>query len=209
MRREIRSPNKTFLRAPNLSALPVRPALPQLPVEGEARQKRQRGEQAGGRQEERSHDGFLRVLLGNGIPLCTLSFCLLIFLVSCRLGGEGQIVSPDETVTEIRWSKEDLRRDVAVKFLTKTDEASLHLVRLRGAEKPHVHDRHDLTVFVLKGKARLHLAGRTSVVKKGDLIVIPRGTVHWAESKSHESTEAYAVFSPPFDGEDHREVSLR
>lgn len=152
---------------------------------------------------------FNKSIILTSVLLGLLSCSLPIFLVSCRLGGEGQIVSPDETVTEIRWSKEELRRDVAVKFLTKTNEASLHLVRLRGAEKPHVHDRHDLTVFVLKGKARLHLAGRTSVVKKGDLIVIPRGTVHWAESKSHESTEAYAVFSPPFDGEDHREVSLR
>ena len=55
----------------------------------------------------------------------------------------------NQTGPNVQWSQEDLTREVSVKHLGTTAEASFHFIRLQGAEQPHIHDRHDLTVFVL------------------------------------------------------------
>ena len=111
------------------------------------------------------------------------------------------------TLPSVQWSAEELTRDVAVKTLRKTDHASFHFVRLNGAELPHIHDRHDLTVFTFLGTSVLHFKNRTVSLKPGDLIDIPRGVWHWAENIGQDPTLAYAVFTPPFDGKDRRVVA--
>ena len=131
-------------------------------------------------------------------------FALLI--VSCAHRPPFQIVSPEKQLTSLSWSSEELARDPSVKTLRVTGEASYHLIRLNGKEKPHTHDDHDLAVFVLKGKALLHLGERTVTVRAGDVIEITRGTVHWAENLSGEPALVYAVFTPSFDGKDHHPV---
>ena len=90
--------------------------------------------------------------------------------------------------------------------LKTSSGASYHLIRLSDAEKPHTHDTHDLTVFILKGKAEMHLGTHTASVEKGDVVEIPRGTLHWAECRT-DSCMAYAVFTPPSDGKDFHPVS--
>ena len=106
--------------------------------------------------------------------------------------------------TIVQWSAEELTRDVAVKTLRKTEQASFHFVRLNGAEAPHVHDRHDLTVFTFSGQSVVHFKDRTVSMGPGDLIEIPRGVWHWAENIGQAPTQAYAIFTPPFDGKDRR-----
>ncbi|MBI3307600.1 MAG: cupin domain-containing protein [Candidatus Omnitrophica bacterium] len=105
------------------------------------------------------------------------------------------------------WSEEDRTKVLAVQTLKITPEASYHWIRLNGAEKSHIHKEHDLAVFILKGKARFYFADHKIDVKSGDVIEIPRGKIHRAEKKSKEPVEVYAVFTPPFDGKDHHELS--
>lgn len=104
----------------------------------------------------------------------------------------------------MQWTADELSRDIAVKTLRTTPEASFHLIRLKGAEPPHVHDRHDLTVFILSGTSVVHFKDRAVSIEPGELIDIPRGVWHWAENLGQDPTHAYAVFTPPFDGKDRR-----
>ena len=143
----------------------------------------------------------------NGLPSAIVMLLTSICLASCTPERAGQIVTPKGVLSGHEWTAEERQKEVAVRTLRKTSGASHHLIRLRTAEKPHVHDHHDLTVFVLAGKGRMHLAGRSTVVHPGDVIEIPRGTVHWAENLDTAASEVYAVFNPPFDGKDRRFVN--
>ena len=95
---------------------------------------------------------------------------------------------------------------MAIRNLWKTEDASAHIIRLRTAEKPHVHEHHDLTVFVLSGSARVFLDGKFILSHAGDVIEIPRGTLHWAENLDKDASEVYAVFTPTYDGQDSRMI---
>ncbi len=108
---------------------------------------------------------------------------------------------------QITWTREDRQKEIAVQHLRKTDSASHHLVRLKGAEQPHVHEHSDLTVTVLSGKVRMHLDKHVIEVKAGQVIDIPRGTMHYAENLAPSASEAYTVFSPPLQKDDNRPVA--
>ncbi|HTL48957.1 MAG TPA: cupin domain-containing protein [Verrucomicrobiae bacterium] len=123
------------------------------------------------------------------------------------MAPRGKRISPEKAWDEIEWSAEEKSRDVAVRTLWKTSEASAHAVRLSTAEKPHVHDRHDMVIFVRSGKARVFLGGRYVMVGAGDVLEIPRGTVHWAQNLGPGAGEAYALYLPAYDGQDMRLVN--
>ena len=57
----------------------------------------------------------------------------------------------------------------------RTEGASYHLVQVRGAERPHRHVAHDLTVTVLRGHGTLTLDTAPVPLAAGDVIVVPRG----------------------------------
>ncbi len=133
-------------------------------------------------------------------------FCLALMLTSCasRTEWNGRLIQPEETVTGVGWVAAEKKSDVAIRKLRQTENASFQIVRLNTAEKPHVHDKHDLTVFVLKGEARMHFGNRQIKVRAGDVVDIPRGTPHWVENRSKQGSEVFAIFTPAFDGKDTR-----
>src|SRR5579884_4229182 len=72
--------------------------------------------------------------------------------------------------------------------VARTPAASYHVVQARGAESPHRHLVHDLTVHVLSGGGVLVLARRRVTLRAGDVVLIARGVTH--------------CFTPPLDGPD-------
>jgi mannose-6-phosphate isomerase-like protein (cupin superfamily) len=118
----------------------------------------------------------------------------------------GNVITPDGPLPAVVWTDEELGKDVAIKTVRQTEAASYHVVRLWKAEKPHVHDRTELSVFVLSGSVNMHIGTRVVPVHAGDAIDVPRGVPHWAENASADPSFAYVVFAPPFDGKDRRPV---
>ena len=87
--------------------------------------------------------------------------------------------------------------------LNRTDDQSVHLVRIRTQEKPHRHMTHDVTVVIQKGEGTLYLNNQGEDLHPGDVVTIPRGLLHYYVNRSVDTpTEAVAVYSPPFDGKD-------
>lgn len=138
----------------------------------------------------------------------SLALLLSGFLASsCTSIQPRTVYSPEGAVREVDWTQAKWHEGVAVKTLSQRTGSSTHLVRIEDREKPHVHDAHDLVAVVLEGKVLVHLGGREILAKPGDVIEVPRGTIHWAENRARGRSKAYAVFSPPFDGKDHRLVA--
>jgi mannose-6-phosphate isomerase-like protein (cupin superfamily) len=139
---------------------------------------------------------------------------LIVILLSLAVIGCGTVPPPvrgrvittlPEPVNPL-WSQAEQAKPIAVRRLRSTAETSVSLIRIAGAEQPHMHKNHDLVVMMLSGSARLHLGNRTVEVRPGDVMEIPRGVVHWAENTGPEASEVYAIFSPPYDGLDNLPV---
>jgi mannose-6-phosphate isomerase-like protein (cupin superfamily) len=86
--------------------------------------------------------------------------------------------------------------------IARDDVSSHHLVAIRDRETPHRHDRHDLLVVVLEGHGAMRLGDEEKPVGQGSILWVPRGTVHAFRNTSDGPAVAYAVYLPPFDGED-------
>lgn len=121
-----------------------------------------------------------------------------------------KLITPHVVHTSMQWNKQERLQDVVTRSMRVTRYASYHIVCVNTSEKPHVHDKHDLVVTVLSGNARIHLGLKTHNLTAGDVIQIPRGTLHWIENTGGKKpTEAYAVFTPPYQGKDKRLVNVR
>lgn len=115
------------------------------------------------------------------------------------LGPGGEIPLPTFTA-------EEEAKDVAVKLLRRTEQASYHIVRLRRAEPPHTHEHSELSVTVLSGSVRMHLGDQVLPLGPGDIVDIPRGSPHFAENVGTEPAYAHAVFSPALRPDDRRSL---
>ncbi|MDP3920617.1 MAG: D-alanyl-D-alanine carboxypeptidase family protein [Candidatus Omnitrophota bacterium] len=132
------------------------------------------------------------------------------FRLSYPRGQEGITFEPwhwawCSQCIEVSWTDEEAQGEVAVRQLRRTEKASYHMVRLRTREVAHVHKTHDLTIFMTKGAGRVHMAGRVLDLVPGDTAFIPKDTIHWGENIGPGASEVYAIFTPPFDGQDSHE----
>lgn len=134
-------------------------------------------------------------------------FLCLSALLGCADHHRATVLTPDGPLPRVEWSAEELNKDIAFRPLRATDAAGYAIVRLRGQEKPHVHDRSDLTVIILTGKVLMRLDDRSVELGPGDVIDIPRGVVHWARNLHPVASEAYLVSTPPLDRDDALAVS--
>lgn len=140
--------------------------------------------------------------------LTTCVACFLLIHCGC-VSRSDQIVAWKNNAVSRHKIAEAMRenplapdQNICVSLLSKTEQASVHLVQVRVAEKPHVHQTHDLTVFVVRGYGDMTMGTETRKVREGDVIHIPAGVRHYFTNRSESPSAAVVVFSPPFDGKD-------
>ena len=97
-------------------------------------------------------------------------FLFLAVPLACAWWGKGKIVTPEGRMEKTKWSEEESLKDPVKKDLWKTGEASYHIIRLMGAEKPHVHDTHDILILVMRGIGVMHYPAQDISIGKGDVI---------------------------------------
>ncbi len=80
--------------------------------------------------------------------------------------------------------------------------ASSFCIIIKKEVRAHKHLNHTEHVFVLEGKALMKIADRTVEIKKGDMIFIPKNTVHSVTTISKEPLKVLSWQAPFFDGKD-------
>jgi mannose-6-phosphate isomerase-like protein (cupin superfamily) len=129
-----------------------------------------------------------------------------LLLVACHSNNQTKLVYPDKIYQQPEWTENELQKNIAIRHLHRSTNASTHLIRLKGSESPHYHDHHDLNVSVLSGKSTIHFKDHKVLLQPGDIIFIPKGTYHWAENSDPVASVVFALFSPAFDGKDKRKA---
>jgi len=123
-----------------------------------------------------------------------LTLGMLIFLSQLVAGQviQAKSLKPDSTSYA----------NVFVKPLYSDSLSSSFAIWIKNEVKPHKHLNHSEVVTVLRGKAIMWVGQDSSVIKKGDVIVIPKGTVHSVVTKSKKPLLVVSVQSPRFVGKD-------
>lgn len=68
--------------------------------------------------------------------------------------------------------------------------------------KPHKHVYHSEQVVVLEGEGLMKLGVLQFVVRKGDVLFIPKGTVHSVVNRLSTPLKVLSIQAPWFDGKD-------
>ncbi len=66
----------------------------------------------------------------------------------------------------------------------------------------HKHEFHTEQVIVLEGEGNMRLGDEWKIIKPGDLIIIPVGTLHQVIVTSSIPLKVLSVQAPEFDGSD-------
>lgn len=127
--------------------------------------------------------------------------------LSSTVWAEPVVHLPLDSPALNNWTDLEREQSIAIHHLYRSEAVSTHVIRIHGAEKPHVHDRHELNVTLLRGQMVLHFDQRAVNMQPGDVVVIPKGQLHWAENVAADASLAFVTFSPAFDGQDRRYVT--
>ncbi|MGB0522408.1 MAG: cupin domain-containing protein [Flammeovirgaceae bacterium] len=92
--------------------------------------------------------------------------------------------------------------NIFVKKLYSDQHTSTFIVWVKKEVKAHSHQKHTEQVGVLEGKAEMTLGDQTFVVKKGDWIMIPQGTIHAVKVLSKKPVKVISIQTPEFKGKD-------
>lgn len=80
--------------------------------------------------------------------------------------------------------------------------ASSFVIVIKKEVKRHKHIEHSEHVVVLDGKGQMMLGDKSFEIKKGDVIFIPKNTIHSVKTTSKQPLKVLSVQSPNFDGKD-------
>jgi len=76
------------------------------------------------------------------------------------------------------------------------------VIWIKSEVKPHYHANHSEQVLVIEGEGQMLLGHQTFFVKPGDLIYIPKGTIHALRVTSKLPMKVLSIQTPQFDGSD-------
>lgn len=80
--------------------------------------------------------------------------------------------------------------------------SSSFVIFIKKEVKKHKHVTHTENVSILEGEGEMLLGDKTIMVKKGDIIFIPKNTVHSLKVTSKDPVKILSIQSPMFDGKD-------
>ena len=92
------------------------------------------------------------------VPIISIA----LLLIGCD--EQPKVVFSNIQYKNIEWSSLEKSKNIALKHLSRNEQSSTHLIRIKGSEKSHYHDTHNLTVSILEGDSIIYFKDHT--VKK-------------------------------------------
>lgn len=123
---------------------------------------------------------------------CSLCFCLL-----CFLSAGAQHYSELDSIGQSSETENIYVRKIAGDSLS-----SSFCILIKKEVKAHKHLQHSENVIVLQGHGLMRLGEKQFMVQKGDMVFIPKNTVHAVQSTGAFPLKVISIQSPAFDGSD-------
>jgi quercetin dioxygenase-like cupin family protein len=91
-------------------------------------------------------------------------------------------------------------RPGVVRQVFSGERATLAFTTLEPGHEPNPHSHpHEQIVYILAGRARFCVGDEEVLVGPGEMLVVPPGVEHWAETVGDEAVVDLSVFSPRRD----------
>ena len=113
--------------------------------------------------------------------------------------AEPPVVSSNEVM---RAHPVDPAQGAAITEILRGEQASVNVWQITDAMAPHLHRTHEEVIIVRSGRARARIGDRDVDLGPGDVLLVPKNTVHAARAIGEEPFVGVSVFAPAFDGRD-------
>lgn len=123
-------------------------------------------------------------------------FTLLSIAIGASLANAQSITNEADLVTPAKLAKVE-GRDIGSDSLS-----SGNVIWIKTELKAHKHLTHSEHVYIIDGEAEMRLGDKTVKIKNGDIIFIPKGTVHSVKVTSKRPLKVLSVQAPHSDGTD-------
>lgn len=91
-------------------------------------------------------------------------------------------------------------RPGVVRRVFSGEKATLAFTTLDPGHQPNPHSHsHEQIVYILSGRARFVVGDEEATLGPGEMLVVPPGVQHWAETIGDEPVVDLSVFSPRRD----------
>jgi mannose-6-phosphate isomerase-like protein (cupin superfamily) len=127
----------------------------------------------------------------------TLSFFISMLVTLSVVEGFSQNFQSLDTVKAVGEYE-----NILVRKLYSDSLVSSFVIFIKHEVKAHKHVSHSEHVYVLDGEGEMSLGANKFSVKKGDMVFIPKGTVHSLTVTSKMPAKVVSVQAPMFDGKD-------
>jgi mannose-6-phosphate isomerase-like protein (cupin superfamily) len=114
----------------------------------------------------------------------------------CNVKIKAQHVSTDSIGTKT------VSDNIYNKALFGDSLASSFVIVIKQGVKPHKHLLHSEHVAVLEGSGEMTLGEKKFEIKKGDVVFIPKNTIHAVKTKGKVPLKVLSIQAPNFDGKD-------
>jgi len=132
-------------------------------------------------------------------PAHPVARALLLLGLLVAAAAEGQLVDSEEILAE---RPADPPGGATVVEVLRGEQASTNVWRISGEMPAHLHRAHEEVIVVRSGRARARVGDRTVELGPGDVLLVPKDTVHGARTIGEEPLVGVSVFAPAFDGAD-------
>lgn len=89
----------------------------------------------------------------------------------------------------------------------QSDEMSFYIAQVSSEIPAHYHNISDETYFVYKGQGTMRLNDEYRDVSEGDIVQIPKGSIHGMKKTGTEDVIIFFISAPAFDPENDRFVA--
>jgi mannose-6-phosphate isomerase-like protein (cupin superfamily) len=80
--------------------------------------------------------------------------------------------------------------------IAETEHHAIIAAQIRDREKPHLHERHDLIVYLHRGQGKLKTPGHETTLNAGDWTIVRQGVPHQFVNTGDRPAQAVVIRTP-------------
>ncbi|MCW3077235.1 MAG: hypothetical protein JWO32_1844 [Bacteroidetes bacterium] len=132
-----------------------------------------------------------------------MSYFVAIIALLCFTAGSAQTLNDKGGVMNVDTiGTESKSLNLYNSPLYSDSLASSFCIVIKQEVKAHKHLNHCEHVIVNDGEGQMKLADKTFSIKKGDVIFIPKNTIHSVKRTGEKPLKVISIQAPFFDGKD-------